>query len=60
MPNFANVTIMKCASISCKIPTNDTDHSCHIKELNCLTNYIESISHHTVPLIINSIGGKGT
>ena len=34
------------------MPTNDTDYKCHI---TYLTNHMGYISHHIMPLIINSL-----
>jgi len=40
------------------------DFNCHINEretpTTCLTNHKSSISHHTMPLVINSLGGRYT
>jgi len=48
-------------------PTNYTirhDFNCHINEKKtpktCLTNHKGSISHHIMPLVINSLGGGHT
>jgi len=48
-------------------PTNYTiryDFNCHINEREtpktCLTNHKGSISHHIMPLVINSLGGGHT
>ena len=39
------------------MPTKDTDYNCHIKAIELiLTNHIGSISHHIMPLVINSLG----
>ena len=42
------------------MPTNDTDHSCHKSHRTSLTNHMGSISHHNVPLVINSLRGGDT
>ena len=38
---------------------NSIDYSCHIKatELTYLSNHMESISRHIMPLVIHSLGG---
>ena len=43
-------------------PTNDTDYSCHNYKSHrtYLTNLMGSISHHIMPLVINSLGGGHT
>jgi len=49
------------------MPTNYTirhNFNCHINEREtpktCLTNHKGSISHHIMPLVINSLGGRHT
>ena len=44
------------------MPTNDIDYRCHIKaiEHGYLTNHMGSISHHIMPLVINSLGSGHT
>ena len=42
-------------------PINANDYSCHITAIRTyLTNHMGSISRHTMPLAINSLGGGHT
>ena len=45
------------------MPIHFVDSKCHIKQLKavkshktCLTNHTQPISHHIMPLVINSLG----
>jgi len=61
------VQFLRCALFTKATPTDYTircDFNCHINEREtpktCLTNHKSSISHHTIPLVINSLGGGDT
>jgi len=59
--------VPRCAVFTNAMPTNYRachDFNCYINEREtpktCLTNHKGSISHHIMPLVINSLGGGHT